>query len=457
MEDFVYDPDDPQFEGRTRRPLQQVVKGEGAYGITIVPPFPCINGKTYPNHLGKVFLRKYDADLEWGYAERVKMLKKGPFAFPTEQCWVHIPTSGGTPVEQEIQKFYTQNMPPDDNVINEPLIQHVMPYYGLNLSEYMNQYYYSKQISRTELVVLLESLFQGSHILISNGIVHQDLKETNLVVSNKKGLRIIDFGYTHNLQEYYSNYNRMFQINYTGVSPPETMLFRKYNINYPGYDCDYDTFKKDFTAASKFDFSYCKKQTEDFINQYKELLLKITKNMVKLRIITNRIKKPEDIHTFCSDFLGYMSSKERFDSDFTEMFTEQWGIDTNGLRYLYNYVINAIFDYYRGYGFANKHDTFSIGMLIYRITQGRFLLPEKDDNPEAVKLFNQLMQGLLHLSPVFRYDTAQAISLVKRIKKIPHDNPFEVNKDSSEVRNIFLAFGKRSLKQVMREINYLKC
>jgi hypothetical protein len=44
-DEFVYSPDDPQFEERMVPPLTRTTLESGTYGITFVPAFPCVNGQ----------------------------------------------------------------------------------------------------------------------------------------------------------------------------------------------------------------------------------------------------------------------------------------------------------------------------------------------------------------------------------------------------------------------------
>ena len=103
-------------------------------------------------------------------------------------------------------------------------------------------------------------------------------------------------------------------------------------------------------------------------------------------------------------------------------------------------------------GFARKSDVYSIGLVLLRASYNKL---SKSDDPQAIELFNTLMSGLLAFDPRRRIDINKAISLVKQIKKIPHQDPFKRNIDPIN-ESLYLQFGKKSnLKQIDTEIKYL--
>ena len=84
-----------------------------------------------------------------------------------------------------------------------------------------------------------------------------------------------------------------------------------------------------------------------------------------------------------------------------------------------------------------------------------FLKDPADDHPEAVRLFQVLMNGLLAINPNDRFNVTQAIEIVKQIKTIPHDDPFLKNKDIDEVKRRFINFGKKRFKKFKQKFRYL--
>jgi hypothetical protein len=62
------------------------------------------------------------------------------------------------------------------------------------------------------------------------------------------------------------------------------------------------------------------------------------------------------------------------------------------------------------------------------------------------------MEGILFPVPTERLTPAKAISLVKNLKNIPHQDPFKQNVDTKEMTDIFMQFGK---KKMDKELKYL--
>ena len=81
-----------------------------------------------------------------------------------------------------------------------------------------------------------------------------------------------------------------------------------------------------------------------------------------------------------------------------------------------------------------------------------YLLRSTNDDQQAVQLFKELMHGILHPVPTKRFTAAQAIMFIKKIKNIPHSDPFKKNVDPKNVTDIFMQFGK---KKIDSELKYL--
>ena len=93
-----------------------------------------------------------------------------------------------------------------------------------------------------------------------------------------------------------------------------------------------------------------------------------------------------------------------------------------------------------------------------------YLLPSSQDLPDQVKLFRDLLEGILNINPEQRFDINQALEIVKQMvaykdpttKKIVRNyDPFRKNIDPPEVKNIFLQFGKKSLSSDLRYLQGL--
>ena len=415
--EFIYSPDN--FEGKTFPSITRKFISTGTYGAAFVPAFPCQNGQTYEKYVGKVFFDKPEADIEWRLAKLLKEFESGTsqryFTYPKYQCEIDFkcPANGNelsqlSRAERELFDVFNKKILAFyQGPIKYPrfLIQHIMDYSGYTLSGYMKKYYNNQNFSRAEFIHIIENLFYAVKRLNDLGYVHQDIKTPNVVISNSKRLRVIDFGMTISIDDYSDqSKNFLLRTPYHSVSPPENYLFDALywdeTITYR--DIIGSTFSDDKTTISWYDH---------------------------LESSGNKLQTDELIKTLIS------IQKDVKMEDRRKVLTKFW--KDNRLAY--------------------KADTYSIGTTILWILRSNVLLRSANDNPESVILFKQLMGGLLAINPLHRLDINQAIKLVKQIKAIPHDDPFKRNVDPPEVKNIFLQFGKvNQITKLNKDINYLK-
>jgi serine/threonine protein kinase len=422
--EFVYSPENSEeIPVITRRFISS-----GTFGAAFVPAFPCSNGQMYNKYIGKVFFSSRDADKEWNITQLLKRVEAGTsqkyFTYPKYQCKIDFKCPANGTSEEQLSRAEMRLF----NVFNEKIValitgpikypaqltQHIMEYSGYTLSTYINKYYKTEHsLSRAEFIHILENLFYAIKRLNDLGYVHQDIKPQNIVLTNTKRLRVIDFGLTISVDDYSDKTkNMMLRVAYHRVSPPENYL---YNALYRDKNIKYTSLLD--TIWEGYDFGK---------EWYKEL-----------ESPTNNIETDRFIQTL-------LSIQENLNVvDRTKALSNFW--KENRLAY--------------------KSDTYSIGTAIHRIlADGLYLdngsnvdllIPSDDDNPEAVELFKRLMSGILAINPLHRLDINEAIVLVKQIKKIPHEDPFKINVDSQQVKDIFLQFGN-NLHSVNKDISYLR-
>jgi serine/threonine protein kinase len=281
-----------------------------------------------------------------------------------------------------------------------------MEYSGVTLDSYISTNYTNHSLNVSEFIHIVENLFYAVKRLNDNGIIHQDIKETNVVISNTKRLRVIDFGWAVSVDDYNSQRNGMLMKEYHMVSPPENLIIADPNIRY-SYDLVYD----------KFLYSW-----GDLLEWYK--------------------------------YYEPKNNKQRY-TDFVESLYKKT------IKTQVKYVRTQLYKFWERNGLAYKSDIYSIGTTILRIIG--LLIQEKDDDPVSVRLFKELMAGLLAANPFDRMDINQAIEIVKKIKARSSRDPFKINEDSQFMKDVFSQFGKKrvngkvnfKLKSILKEIVYL--
>jgi serine/threonine protein kinase len=320
-----------------------------------------------------------------------------------------------------------------------------MEYSGMTLHEYFEKYYTFKSIGRSEFIKIFENLFYAVKQLQKHNLVHQDIKSPNIVISNTKRLRLIDFGLTVSTEDFYNpEINLLLTVPYHGIAPPEDYLFQLYNFE----GVDYNKIVS-WLPRNKEYFKYFVSDVNAgaSITRFVTILKNIVKTSVdtlkKSQKITD-VLKPSEIDPFFHEFLKNCINLANF-SKTEKRFSKQ---TLFGMMY---YIERDLVNYWKENKFALKSDIYSIGSVM--MSQSDYLIESVNDDPQVVKLFKGLMYGLLNPVPDDRIDINTAIGLVKHIKAFPSEDPFRKNKDPDEMKEIFMQFGKTNLSNKLKIVN----
>jgi serine/threonine protein kinase len=471
--DFKYDPDDPQFnEPRNAKyNISRRTIGQGTNGITFFPAYTCADGTPTNEFIGKVFVDNEHANTEWNIVEKIRSLPgNNNLVYPIKQCLIKYPKSGE--LKDWLESKYLVLRQKDPGFVKpKKLTQHLMRYYGKTLREYIDLYYLTTQISRIDFIHILEKLFWGVDFLNRNGIIHQDLKAGNVVVSNRKGLRIIDFGWAIEVEKYYKFVdNQMLLIDYRGVSPPENYVLKYVYDNFTtdGIDPNWYTsfYKPKYQFTDTIDND---KATEEFIQQVQDIIEPKRKQILQLDSVKRELV-PRHFQPFFIEIIEYMNNG---DDSFIKNSLYLSDFSGEELEEISEIIISGYTDlirFWKAKELATRHDIYSVGMIISNLLQNRILIDEADDDKLAVDLFNELVSGITRFNPILRFSTGQAYDIVKKIIKInyytpeeralslPHKFPFQKNLDTANTTLSFMQFGSRKkyLKDVLTDIKYLK-
>ena len=431
---FVYNPD---FD-RVVPDLPRKTLGSGTYGITFVPAMDCTNGQRYPKSLGKVFYSQKSADEEWAISQRLKKVEHRSqkyFSYPSERCEIDVPR-GNTQPEQELREFIL-------NKHNLPVLpQLVMEYSGMTLHEYFGMYYKPESVGRSEFIRIFENLFYAVKQLQKHKLVHQDIKSTNVVISNSKRLRLIDFGLTKYFNDFYDpDKNFLLTVPYHGVAPPENYMFQLYDFE----GLDYNTIIN-WLPKNKDHHRYYVPlaSVESSVTLFVSVLKNIVRGAVdklKLSPRVTDVLKPDEIDPFFVNFIKNCLKIGEFSKRETR-FSKRTLFD---FKY---FIENDLIKFWKENQFALKSDLYSIGSTM--LSQINYLKRSADDDPVAVEQFKELMYGILNPIPMARMEISDALELVKELKNLTSEDPFRRNKDPSEVTDIFMQFGDQGLEQKLK-------
>ena len=351
--------------------------GQGASGCTFLPAVSCtdMSGKSKaikPNRIGKVFGSSETAAEELTFAKVIKKIdpQQRIFYYPDELCLASVQD-----VQKELQgqSCSTLGYLPAD----EKAVQLLMPNGGQTITDYLEATFGQGRMSRATMAAVLERIFIGVQRLIDAGYVHQDLKTPNIVAfagpNGKHEVRIIDFGLIVSFANFYhSSTNFMMEGHDYYVSPPEYRIPLK--------------LKTDYTHEGMF---------ASIVKKIKE---------AETEFHTTGLIDPQILKSYRIGYTGNDDFVKQNVVDLERFIAEFDGRDYDGrMRVLER--MNA----------ASKSDLWSVGNIMLKLAV--YLLPAADDDIEAVKLYNQLVSGLLHPNPAERITITEALRFVKKLKK----------------------------------------
>lgn len=201
----------------SKRSKERRLLGQGTYGCGFYPALTCDDPKkTRWDMVGKVFLHKQYADEELDLVQPIRRLdpKQKLFLYPTDTCEVSFNTFLRQNARSDRPcKMYTQ--PPPSH-----LTQLLMKNGGVTLYEFLKEVP-PRSLTRVQVLRLLQRVFYAIDTLSDNGLAHQDIKPTNIVLTQRDGLKMIDWGLLRPIADLYdSEKNHMMGAEYA-ISPPE--------------------------------------------------------------------------------------------------------------------------------------------------------------------------------------------------------------------------------------------
>lgn len=235
--------------------------------------------------------------------------------------------------------------------------QLLMRYGGLKLESYMIAWARDNPriLSRANLIYSLSYIFYGIKKLLKHGYIHQDIKSDNIVISDN-GIRLIDFGLITNDKSFYTKNNSFFTYM---ASTPYAIHPTEYRFHH-------------ILTSDKPDITSFIEREYKLLDRY----IPISYDFIKRNI--------------------------------TEMylFVKKWQDENKDVSVMRLFEEHKIHE---------KSDIYSLGCVLLRLRD--FCIPEKYDNKNYVKLFNEIIGGMITPNVFRRMDINTLIRKINILKK----------------------------------------
>lgn len=331
---------------------------KGTYGCVFNPAIRCNDNREFPGEIGKVYFQAENADIEKRVAEILEPIdpNQKTMIYPKNvNCIVRK-----VDVEAQSRKCLA-DLDDDtyDTYDDYDLHQMIMRYGGLTLTSYLQSM--TNKMDRKSVIQMLTQVFKAIKKLIVHGLVHQDIKLDNIVVSLDDGkARLIDFGAMKDvasrdssLQLFHTN-NYWFDVTYFAVGP------------------EYRAWQKSSVAHEKQLLSY----------------------------FPARAWKTDGVDVFDSN---YEQGLTRLMEDF------KTGDQAAGFKAM------------QASNFHTKIDLYSLGVVLLGFHS--VLIPAERDDAKAVVIFNDLLYSLLRPHPNDRPSVDTVLRKVQQITCVDLQTP----------------------------------
>ena len=427
---------------------------DGTYGVAFIPALKCANSHVYSKGtIGKLFFKKEEAEKTWEIVEKVKQIdpKQKFLLYSSERCDVF--RDDAISQEPGLEALLEKN-----NVKSSiKFQQHIMKHGGITLKQYLlENYSNSNKIGRAELIYLLQNLFYAVKKLQDHSFIHQDIKLLNILVSNSKRLRLIDFDLLNNTTDFYETPNTKIRDLYKGnVNEDYDVADKKFQIYYDTHN----TYTYNYSLQHG-EYNYISPPEYYLFSSYMKYLIKPNGQLGLLPRYS------------ATDVIQYTINPQNiFEGDFIP-FYDYLGLNNedhkSDIRIFVNEIkdavqkpeVNPLKTYWIKNKLALKSDIFSIGLLILRICtfKQNIFKDASDESPKAINYidtkngpriikdptskskqinivdaFNILMKGLLWANPNNRFTIKQSLAWVKLICEFVEINPFTKNVDKADL------------------------
>lgn len=214
------------------------ILGEGSFGCVLKPPVKCasketIIKKTSGKTVGKIFSDKVDFRVEVDASKKIaKIDRKGSHILvPTSYCKTTKGAVEMHPAADGCEMMQSRWAYP----ASLPMYQLVMPYGGQRYDKYLRLNTVDMHTFIQHVIHMLEGVLK----LQRHGICHQDLKASNLLITDTGTVLIIDYSLMMPFADIYSKKNlRRLYHSYFPYPPEYKIFYLVYKHICEGKDCD---------------------------------------------------------------------------------------------------------------------------------------------------------------------------------------------------------------------------
>jgi serine/threonine protein kinase len=348
---------------------------KGAFGC-VFDYIPCASSpdKLDQSKVSKVFLDPEEAQKEWDVTRVLAGIdpEQQSFVYPTHICKTHVRTVKTNDANREcsVMKYFG---PLDQD---DELEQIIMNKANMNLFDYLERHK-KGHLTKLEVLMLLENIFKSVKLLLTNELVHQDIKTKNVLItgcidSRKCNIaRLADFGWMKTFKTFYIN-NDMWNKTYYIASPE--MVYASPEMFVADVSNAISDKKKAITKA--IGASSAKEWVSLAIDKTSKAALKVF--LAKFQQNSNKVLEDSDSNSLTR-------------------------------------VTPTIHKLARKYKFHEKYDVFSLGILMLECNQ--YTIDPEEDDPKVVDLYHKLMKGCVSITPDLRFTIDEALAVFDELPK----------------------------------------
>lgn len=350
----------------------------GSYGC-VFQNIPCGKRDADATLVSKVYSNNTDGRQEWRKTRALASIDPNQYYFviPKHDCFTDIRTVQKHDPKQECRLLKTEYSAPT----NRRLRQIVMDKAEETLYDHLSDR--SGNVTRLEVLRLVENCFKGVKLLIEKGLVHSDIYAKNVLIVRGKAL-LGDFGLMTNAAQFYNTKENIMWNKDISYVPPE-MIYALEESCFKNDEAVIDVIRDKWSVLEFMFDDYIARQ---WFPTDKEKGEKANESLYALLDELRKAKLPG---------LPSQNGKEipKKDKRIREM------ILTNRM--------NIIMNINRRHNFHKKYDVFSLGIMLLECDQ--YTIDRKSDDPQVVALYQKLIRGCGSISPDYRFTIDEALAV----------------------------------------------